>query len=221
MQLAGAYNEGVSTNGLQLAGTINQNKADLKGVQIAALMNKTKTLHGLQFGLVNIADTIHSGFQVGLINIVKHGNYSLEFLYTETFPVEVNLKNGNPKFYSIINMVAGNEKIGSGFGFGGNFPIKNKFKVSSDIISTSINNTKKFAYEGTKLSLRFALNYQLFNHIKLTGGVSGNYFIPGNTENNLIEEQTIAESNNHIDQAIQNGKNSFWTGWFLGIQLSN
>nr|WP_321486999.1 STN domain-containing protein [uncultured Draconibacterium sp.] len=221
LQMAGAYNESVSTNGLQLSGTINQNKADLKGVQIAALMNKTKTLHGLQFGLVNVADTIHSGFQVGLINIVKRGNYSLEFLYTETFPVEVNLKTGNPKFYSIINVVAGNEKIGSGFGFGGNFPIKNKFKINTDIISTSINNTKKFAYEGTKLSLRLALNPQLFNHIEFIGGVSGNCFIPGNTENNLIEEQTIAESNNHIDQAIQNGKNSFWTGWFLGIQLSN
>ena len=220
LQMAGAYNESVSTNGLQLSGTINQNKADLKGVQIAALMNKTKTLHGLQFGLVNVADTIHSGFQVGLINIVKHGNYSLEFLYTETFPVEVNLKTGNPRFYSIINVVAGNEKIGFGYGFGRNFPIKNKFSISTDIISTSINNSRKFDFEGTKLSMRLSLNYEVINHIKLTGGVSGNYFIPGNTDN-LIKEQTIAENNNHIDQAIQNGKNRFWIGWFLGIQLSN
>ena len=183
-------------------------------------MNKTKTLHGLQFGLVNVADTIHSGFQVGLINIVKHGSYSLDFLYSETFPVEINLKTGNPKFYSIINVVAGNEKIGFGYGFGRNFPIKNKFNISTDIISTSINNSRKFDFEGTKLSMRLSLNYEVINHIKFTGGVSGNYFIPRNTDN-LIKEQTIAENNNHIDQAIQNGKNSFWTGWFFGLQLSN
>ena len=221
LQMAGAYNESVSTNGLQLSGTINQNKAYLKGVQIAALMNKTKTLHGLQFGLVNVADTIHSGFQVGLINIVKHGSYSLDFLYSETFPVEINLKTGNPKFYSIINMVAGNEKIGFGYGFGRNFPIKNKFNISTDIISTSINNSRKFDFEGTKLSMRLSLNYEVINHIKLIGGISGNYFIPEKTDNIKIGELSLSESSNRIDQSVQNGKNSFWTGWFLGLQLSN
>ncbi|MCG6191022.1 STN domain-containing protein [Maribellus maritimus] len=219
LQLAGAYNESVSTNGAQISGTINQNKADLKGVQITALMNKTKTLHGLQFGLINVADTIHSGFQIGLINIVKHGNYSLDFLHSESFPVEVNLKTGNPKFYSIINVVAGNEKIGFGYGFGRNFAIKNKIGISSDIISTSINDSQKFTFQGTKLSMRMALNYQLFNHLKLTGGVSGNYFIPEDINDTTAKE--LSESNNYINKALQNGKNNFWAGWFLGIQLSN
>ncbi len=219
LQLAGAYNESVSTNGVQISGTINQNKADLKGVQITALMNKTKTLHGLQFGLINVADTIHSGFQIGLINIVKHGNYSLDFLHSETFPVEVNLKTGNPKFYSIINVVAGNEKIGFGYGFGRNFAIKNKIGISSDIISTSINDSQKFTFQGTKLSIRMALNYQLFDHLKLTGGVSGNYFIPEDINDTTAKE--LSESNNYINKALQNGKNNFWAGWFLGIQLSN
>ncbi len=221
LQLAGAYNESVSTNGLQISGTINQNKADLKGVQIAALMNKTKTLHGLQFGLINVADTIHSGFQVGLINIVKHGNYSIDLLHSETFPVEVNLKTGNPKFYSIINVVAGNEKIGFGYGFGRNFPIKSKFNISTDIISTSINNYRKFDFQGTKQSLRLSLNYEVLNHIKLMGGISGNYFIPEKTDEIEIGELSFSESSNRIDNSVQNGKNSFWTGWFFGVQISD
>lgn len=221
LQMAGAYNESVSANGLQISGTINQNKAGLKGVQIAALMNKTKTLHGLQFGLINVADTIHSGFQVGLINIVKHGNYSLDFLHSESFPVEINLKTGNPKLYSIINMVAGNEKIGFGYGFGRNFPIKYKFNISTDIISTSINNSRKFDFEGTKLSMRFSLNYRVISHIKLMGGISGNYFIPEKTAENEVGQLSVSKSSNRIDQAIQDGKSSFWTGWFFGVQLSN
>ncbi len=221
LQLAGIYNESGEINGMQLSSLINLNRNNAKGAQITTILNKTKTLNGLQFGLVNIADTINAGFQVGLINIVKHGTYSLELSHNETFPIDINFKTGNPKLYSIINLAAENNSLGFGYGLGSNFPLNKKFAFWSDISSTSIHDSKKLTAQGLKLTMRHGLNYDLFKHLSLRGGISENYFIPKKSAEKPTGEILITSNANHIEGALQNGKNSFWSGWFLGIQISN
>lgn len=221
LQLAGLYNESSEINGLQLSSLINLNRNKTQGVQITTILNTTKALNGLQFGLVNIADTINTGFQVGLINIVKHGKYSLEFSHNETFPIDFNFKTGNPRLYSIINLTAGNNKLGFGYGLGSNFPLNKKFTFWTDASSTSIHDSKKLTTQGLKLTMRHGLNYDLFKHISLRGGISENYFIPQKSLKKTTGEILIASNTNHIERALQNGKNSFWSGWFFGIQISN
>ncbi len=220
-QVAGVYNETSEINGMQLSGLANLNESETKGVQITAILNKTKVLHGLQFGLVNIADTVSSGFQIGLINIVKHGTYSFELSHNEIFPVELNFKTGNARLHSIINVAAGNEKLGFGYGLGSNFSLGKKFAFSSDIISTSVKKYRKHTFLGSKISTRFALNYELLKHFKLTSGISGNYFIPRKFQAGTTKELLLLDNNSPIEQSIQNGKNTFWFGWFFGVQLSN
>ena len=216
LQLAGIYNESGEINGMQLSSLINLNRNNAKGAQITTILNKTKTLNGLQFGLVNIADTINAGFQVGLINIVKHGTYSLELSHNETFPIDINFKTGNPKLYSIINLAAENNSLGFGYGLGSNFPLNKKFAFWTDVSSTSIHDSKKLTSQGLKLTMRHGLNYDLFKHLSLRGGISENYFIPKKSGETVISSNT-----NHIERAIQNGKNDFWSAWFFGIQVSN
>ena len=216
LQLAGLYNESSEINGLQLSSLINLNRNKTRGVQITTILNTTKALNGLQFGLVNIADTINSGFQVGLINIAKHGTYSLELSHTETFPVDINFKTGNPKLYSLINLAVERDKLGFGYGLGSNFPLNKKFTFWTDASSTSIHDSKKLTAQGLKLTMRHGLNYDLFKYISLRGGISENYFIPEKSGETVISSNT-----NQIERAIQNGKNNFWRGWFFGIQVSN
>lgn len=221
LQLAGIYNESSEINGMQLSSLINLNSNKTQGAQITTILNKTKTLNGLQFGLVNLADTINSGFQVGLVNIVKHGTYSLEFCHNETFPIDFNFKTGNPKLYSIINLAAGKEKLGFGYGLGSNFPLSKKFAFWTDASSSFIHDSKKLTFQGLKITMRHGLNYDLFNHVSLRGGISENYFIPKKSGEKSTGAPAISSNNNHIERAIQEGKNKFWSGWFFGVQVTN
>ncbi len=218
LQIAGIYNKSREIDGWQLSGVANLNGNEDKGIQIAAVANKTKVLHGLQFGIVNIADTISSGFQVGLVNIVKHGTYLLELSYSETFPFVVNFKTGNPKLQSIINLSAGNGMLGTGFGIGRNFEISKKSWASADIVSTSVHDNK-MAFMGQKLSTRLALNYKFAKHFSLISGLSGNFFAPSDQWG--TSTPGTAYESARIGKAMQNGKNSVWCGWFLGLQISD
>ncbi len=37
-------------------------------------INNAKTVTGIQFGLINLAGQLDDGLQIGLINVVDHGN---------------------------------------------------------------------------------------------------------------------------------------------------
>ncbi len=212
LQLAGIYNNNLEINGVQLSGLINQTRKANNGVQVSGMLNKTKTLKGLQIGIVNVADTLVSGFQIGLVNIVKHGTYSFELASNETFPFELSFCFGNPRFYSIINLGAGSRMLGIGYGLGYNFRPDQKLSFSTAVVETSLCSDKMILL-GQKITGKFALNYKWMKHLSLTGGISGNYFIPDKPEKN------ISSGNRYINRSVQDGKKRFWCGCFLGIQL--
>lgn len=68
LSLLANYSE--SYKGAQLAWVANYAKGEVKGLQWAAF-NYASSLHGLQLGLINYAETADKGLQVGLINIMN------------------------------------------------------------------------------------------------------------------------------------------------------
>ncbi len=125
-QLGGLYNH-VSGNmkGVQMAGMVNFTKLKTKGWQLAGVFNYTKKLNGLQFGLINIADS-SDGYSIGLINIIFKGYHKLALYANEVTPFNAAFKTGNHKLYSILLAGAktGDEKaFGFGYGHGIEFTI--------------------------------------------------------------------------------------------------
>lgn len=218
MQFSGIYNQSAGLNGLQLSGTMNLNIDKARGVQVSPFLNKTKKLDGVQFGIVNIADTIESGAQIGLVNIVKHGTYSLELLCNETFFTGVNFVMGKPKFYSVMSFSSGDGILGLGYGLGKDFPLYSRFSLGTRIINTSVNKFSGLVSIGNKTSLDLSLNYILFEKLSLKGGFSANYFIPVDDAVDFSGE-THFYGNRHISQSLHDNKNSFWYGWFCGIRM--
>jgi hypothetical protein len=117
-QLAGLINIGIKeTEGVQLAGLGNFNSQNLRGVQAAGLANLAvdtvegvqiagftnfaRVLHGVQVGVINVADT-STGYSFGLINIVRKGYHKISLHASEVVPVNFAFKTGTRKLYSIL-----------------------------------------------------------------------------------------------------------------------
>lgn len=58
--------------GLQISGLCNLGAREVKGVQIAGILNKAKNVKGVQIGLVNWCEQM-TGVQIGVVNVIKQG----------------------------------------------------------------------------------------------------------------------------------------------------
>lgn len=131
LQLAGITNIiQKETKGLQIAGIANISQKKMNGLQIAGICNVTKEMRGVQIGMINYADT-SSGFNIGIINIIRKGYHKLSVSSTETQNISVGYKSGSQKLYSILNIganISSHQKAYSiGYGVGSDLPIvKNK-----------------------------------------------------------------------------------------------
>jgi hypothetical protein len=223
VQISGVYNRSSFVKGLQLSGVMNYTAGDVHGAQISAVINKTKKLNGFQFGVVNIADSIEHGLQIGLFNIVKNGYRAFELTSNETYPFDFMYKTGGKRLYSIINAAVDKNEFGIGYGIGLIQPFYKSVSGSIDGIQTAMFSTgSSDAYQGKKTSIRLALNYDFKKHFGLTGGLSLNFFNPENENkaSSLSDGFSFCgNSNNIISRSIQNNQNIAWIGWFVGIRL--
>lgn len=120
MQLSGVGNFSPKrTKGLQLAGVLNFAGREMDGVQIAGVLNYTHRLKGVQFGVINIADS-SDGYSIGLINIVLKGYHKLSISANDILSLQVAFKTGNAKLYSILQagLRTGDSSRVYAFGYG-------------------------------------------------------------------------------------------------------
>lgn len=102
VQIAGVANANpLSYEGTQVAGVINVTGKTLTGTQVSGVFNYARNLKGVQVGVINIADS-SSGIQVGLINFVVNGYHKLSVSTNETEAIQIALKTGHRKFYSML-----------------------------------------------------------------------------------------------------------------------
>ena len=222
-QISGIYGLASDVNGVQLSGIMSHTTHDVSGVQLSSIINKARKLNGLQFGLVNIADTIERGVQVGLFNFVKNGYRALEFTKDETYYCNLMYKTGGKKLYSILDAGIGKDKVGVGYGVGFIQPIYKRLSVNIDAIYSALLATNSSdTYQGNIMNFRLGLNYRLEKHLTLVGGLSFNHYDPDKENDRSGSAGKISFSGNSssmISQAFQNNKKAMWFGWFFGVKF--
>lgn len=222
-QISGVYGLASDINGVQLSGIMSQTTHDVSGVQVSSILNKARKVNGLQFGLVNIADTIENGVQVGLFNFVKNGYRALEITKDETYYCNFMYKTGGKKLYSILDAGIGKDKVGVGYGVGFIQPIYKRLSVNIDAIYSALLATNSSdTYQGDLMNFRLGLNYRLEKHLTLTGGLSFNNYDPNKESERSGSAGKISftgNSSSMISQAFQNNKKAMWFGWFFGVKF--
>lgn len=119
------------------AGFINTGD-NVTGAQIG-FINTGKKVKGFQLGFINIADTVEAGMPFGFLSFVKKGGFSaVDLGVSEMYPVNMSLRVGVKKFYTVIltSFNPQHEKaFAVGGGFGAIFPAGNKFYVNPEMLS--------------------------------------------------------------------------------------
>lgn len=221
-QAAGVFNyQNRNSNGIQIAGVGNIGGGEVRGLQIGGVFNYAKRLKGVQFGIINIADT-SEGYSIGLINVILKGYHKLSLYTSEVTNANAAFKTGSRKFYSILqagtNMGKKGEKIFTfGYGLGSEMKIAKWLSLNPELGS-------QYVYLGTwdhlnllnKLHLN--LNIQFGKRFSIFGGPSFTAY---------YSEQPAAVSGYKYDLVpvsyhsfrLGSDKLRGWFGWNVGINL--
>ena len=72
-------------DGTQISGLVNVAKKDMKGIQISSLLNKAKSIKGLQIGLINYTNS-QLGTSIGFLNFSKNKKGKRKVSFIVRFP---------------------------------------------------------------------------------------------------------------------------------------
>lgn len=117
IQVAGLINFNVEDAGLQISGFSNI-ADDVEVAQVSGFFNRAERVNGIQFGLINVCDTV-SVASIGLLNFVKKGYNQIELGSSETMHSQLALRFGSRRFYNILQFGAHfNTENAYGLGYG-------------------------------------------------------------------------------------------------------
>ncbi|MFT5723961.1 MAG: hypothetical protein ACI9JN_001078 [Bacteroidia bacterium] len=205
-QIAGFSNYGSRVNGAQISGLFNVALRSVDGVQIAGLLNYCTHLNGVQIGLINVCDTLESGINIGLLNIVRSGLFDLQLHHSSTIPVNLVFKTGSNRFYNMLS--AGyhidEDLIALGYGLGSRHIFKKGLVIGAEVQSSFL---YKQAYKKQVVNLlnQFVpyLGYRWGKEIVLSAGPEINVYysrLDGETGkygfpvmNNVLHEEGVEQ----------------------------
>lgn len=220
VQIAGVANViPLSYEGTQVSGVVNVTGKTITGTQVSGVFNYARNLKGVQVGVINIADS-SSGIQVGLINFVVNGYHKLSISSNETESIQVALKTGHRKFYSML--VGGadpkhDKKLYTfGYGLGAEGRIARWLSVNPEV-------TFQYVYQGSweYYNMLNKFNTNLHIHIapwlSVFGGASASAF--------YTKQQAAGPGYKILDHReystnyrLRNNLHG-WIGWNAGIHL--
>jgi hypothetical protein len=173
VQLAGLANNTQISTGVQLAGIANRS-AGLAGSQLASIFNLATKVKGVQFGLVNIADS--SDYTIGLLNFIKNGEKSLALSIDENLFTHFDLRTGGRVLYGIVGIghKFGTDAINNtlDLGFGAHLVNKPRFYLSAEYVTQLATDFKDAHYQVS--SFKILPGYNFSKHIRLFAGPSFN-----------------------------------------------
>lgn len=219
-QMAGITNfTNHKTEGAQIAGVANISSRQVNGVQIAGVFNYTRTLKGVQIGLINVTDS-STGYSIGLINIVFKGYHKLSISTNEVLNANASFKTGSSRLYSILlagaNVDTSKKAFSFGYGFGSEFALGKRFAINPEV-------TSQYLYLGTWEYLNLLNKFNLLLTVRF-----GKYFsvYAGPSYSVYISDQTAGvpgyKSNIPFDSFHKNEFSSRvtgWIGWTAGINF--
>ena len=205
--------------GFQLSGIANISTGDVRGMQLSGFVNKAKHVRGMQFGIINIADSI-DGYCLGIFNIVKHGYHKLAIYSNETFNVNAAYKAGTRKLYSVLslnlNAKPGAKAYSYGYGIGTDVKITRKLLFSAELTANHL-----FLGDTATTPSMFRLQPSLcFSPIKKLAIVAGPTLafcpaLPGRK----VEGYMSDVASQAMKQFPISGSMVAWVGWQVGIVL--
>lgn len=222
VQVAGLVNVcDKKLSGLQLSPGVNISRGDGSGVQVAGLANYA--VHPrFQFGLVNIADT-SDGAPLGLINIIRHGYYSVSVSMDELQTGYFLFNMGTRKLYSIVGIsgnIANNEDSwGINYGLGSHFLYGHRLSFNVELLSSIVNAFGSFdSTTLSRVSLSTQLLLRLSKHFYLYAGPSINTFISDSDNPDVDKYISDALPSKNWHYSSPNTRYDAWIGGYAGVK---
>ncbi|MEQ8470197.1 MAG: STN domain-containing protein [Marinoscillum sp.] len=189
LQMAGALNTAKDVTGTQMSGSVNISTGELTGVQLSGFLNYTKVLRGVQIGVLNVADSISSGFSLGVVNWLKGGLHHFEVSSNDITPYNLAFKSGVYPFYTILR-VGVNPHDGQlwdhGMGFGSMHPIKKRGFIDFEGTYHMIQGLNTSYINGVNFEARFQVRvgWKITDHLNVIGGPVLHFYMlnPNNKE---------------------------------------
>ena len=220
LQVAGVYNHaGTSLDGVQVAGVGNITRKDVNGVQIAGVFNYAKRLKGVQVGLINIADT-SSGYSIGLINIVLKGYHKLSLHTNELINMNVAVKSGNAKLYSIFlggyNSVP-DEKVWSfGYGIGSQLASGKRLALNLDLTSQHLY-LGSWEYYNLQNKANVQVSFRFGKYFSIFAGPAYTVFV-SNQDQHFPGYRQAGPPSGYKTNKFGDTVNG-WFGWTAGVNI--
>lgn len=220
VQVAGVNNfSGSTVKGLQVAGVANINTKKVNGVQIAGVVNYTKHLKGVQIGLINISDT-SEGYSIGLINIVLKGYHKLSLSTNELINMNVAVKSGTNKLYSIFiggyNSVPDQKVWSFGYGLGSELLSGKRLSLNAELSSQHLY-LGSWDYYNLQNKANLQLNFKIGKYLSLYAGPSYTVYVSDQDIDFPGYKRAIPPSGYKTNKL--GNKVIGWYGWTAGINL--
>lgn len=177
IQLTGGINKvNYAPKNLQFAGVMNLAKDEI-GSQLAGGINVAKKVHGVQFAVVNVADS--SDYPIGVFNWIRNGSRQLSVGIDESRFTNLNFKSGGRVLYSVLGIGAylsdHDVKYGIEAGIGAHLLRRTTFTLSTELVHRT-HFDKDFKYiDPNRSSLRFVPAINLSRHLQVYAAPSLTY----------------------------------------------
>jgi len=177
IQLTGGINKvNYAPKNLQFAGVMNLAKDEI-GSQLAGGINVAKKVHGVQFAVVNVADS--SDYPIGVFNWIRNGSRQLSVGIDESRFTNLNFKSGGRVLYSVLGIGAylsdHDVKYGIEAGIGAHLLRRTTFTLSTELVHRT-HFDKDFKYiDPNRSSLRLVPAINLSRHLQVYAAPSLTY----------------------------------------------
>ncbi|HTF17649.1 MAG TPA: STN and carboxypeptidase regulatory-like domain-containing protein [Chryseolinea sp.] len=169
-----------NVTGAQGGGMINFAAKKLTGAQVSGVLNYATDVHGLQLGLVNIADSV-KGVPIGLFSFVMEGYHQLEFSADEVFYTNVAFRTGVSHFYNIFTAGAKPSTFGdeqtywtAGYGVGTAPKLSRRLRLNADVTANQIFSGYTLAALNIVSKLYAGIEYHPLPKFGLVAGITLN-----------------------------------------------
>jgi len=165
---------------------------------------------GVQLGAANVARRI-TGFQLGLVNVIRDGQMHLEVFGSDLQPVNIAFKSGSRRFFTTL-MVGGGRTGHFLYGFGAGVHLGGDVLwLDADLVST------------TTLDVQRPLEHaNIGGHLRALGGLQlGPVGVfAGPTANVLVPLRSDrVASGSYLAPLVQLGSVQLWPGVEVGVRL--
>jgi hypothetical protein len=199
----------------------------LRGFQAAVGVNIAGKVRGTQIGLINLSDEYESGAPIGLLNISRKGSFEAETWVEENGMTFAGLRTGVNWMHS--HVAVGTQPLRDGpyllaptLGASAHFPVGvprlyGEAGLFHSMVFSPEHPTIDGDFQENDWSrVRAGVGLKVFSFLTLTGGLTYNVFVHGDTDTPIIGESKLPF---FVTHRMTHGNVSLWPGAYVGLRL--